>query len=36
MVSIMAVTDKQYGEIVNFWGKKQKPSPEVPLQLELF
>lgn len=36
MVSIMAVTDKQYGEIVNFWGKKQKTSKEVPLQLELF
>ena len=36
LVSIMAVTDKQYGEIVNLWGKKQKISNATPLQLELF
>lgn len=36
MVSIMSVTDKQYGEIVNFWGSKRAPLPETPLQLELF
>ena len=36
MVSIMAVTDKQYGDIINLWGKKQKPLKEAPLQLELF
>ena len=36
MVSIMAVTDKQYGEIINYWGQKQKIQPEVPHQLELF
>jgi CRISPR-associated protein Cas2 len=35
-VSIMAVTDKQYGEILNFWGKKDKALPEGPKQLELF
>ncbi len=36
MVSIMAVTDKQYGDIINLWGRKQKASKEAPLQLELF
>lgn len=36
MVSILSVTDKQYSEIVNFWGKSVKASQETPLQLELF
>lgn len=36
MVSILSVTDKQYGDIVNIWGKKKKKIPTVPLQLELF
>lgn len=37
MVSILSVTDKQYGDIVNFWGKeKEKKVPTDPLQLELF
>lgn len=35
-VSILQVTDKQYGAIVNFWGKKTSPLPEGPHQLELF
>ncbi|RQV92795.1 CRISPR-associated endonuclease Cas2 [bacterium] len=35
-VSILAVTDKQYGNITNFWGKKSKPLPEGPRQLEMF
>ncbi len=35
-VSIMMITDKQYGDIFNFWGKKAKPLPETPRQLELF
>ncbi len=43
-VSILAVTDKQYGEIYNFWGasrtmkKGQNPknAPKGPIQLELF
>lgn len=35
-VSILKVTDKQYGEIVNFWGRKSEPLPEGPKQLELF
>lgn len=35
-VSILQVTDKQYGDIVNFWGKRSNPLPEGPKQLELF
>ncbi|MBI9069018.1 MAG: CRISPR-associated endonuclease Cas2 [Salinivirgaceae bacterium] len=35
-VSILAVTDKQYGQILNFWGKTEKSLPEGPKQLELF
>ncbi len=35
-VSILAVTDKQYGAIVNFWGKKTQPLPATPQQLEFF
>ena len=37
MVSILSVTDKQYGDIINFWGKeKKKKIVSEPLQLELF
>ena len=37
MVSILCVTDKQYGDIVNFWGKeKTKKMHTNPLQLEFF
>ena len=35
-VSILEVTDKQYGNICNFWGYKSKPLPEGPKQLEMF
>ncbi len=35
-ISIMTITDKQYGNIINFWGTKQNPLPETPKQLELF
>ncbi len=35
-VSILQVTDKQYGNIINFWGIKSTPLPEGPKQLELF
>lgn len=35
-VSILEVTDKQYGNIYNFWGSKSKPLPEGPKQLEMF
>ena len=35
-VSILSVTDKQYGDIVNFWGKGiQKKAPTEPIQLEI-
>ncbi len=35
-VSIVQITDKQYGEIVNFWGAKTEPLESPPNQLELF
>ncbi len=35
-VSILPVTDKQYANIVNFWGKKEQPKEKAPLQLEIF
>ncbi len=35
-VSILSVTDKQYGNIINYWGAKEKPVAQVPKQLELF
>jgi len=35
-VSILMITDKQYGEMFNFWGKKSSPMPDSPRQLELF
>lgn len=36
IVSVLSVTDKQYGSIANYLGKKQKPSELSPMQLELF
>lgn len=35
-VSILSVTDKQYGNIFNIWGMKSKPLKEGPKQLEMF
>lgn len=35
-VSILMITDKQYGDIYNFWGAKSKPLGPIPKQLELF
>jgi len=35
-ISILTITDKQYGKIDNFWGSKSDPLPEAPKQLELF
>ncbi len=35
-VSILRVTDKQYGDIINYWGLKEQPKPDIPQQLELF
>ena len=35
-ISILCITDKQYGKILNFWGTKAEPLPKSPIQLELF
>lgn len=34
--SILSVTDKQYGEIQNFWGRSERAKPSTPQQLEFF
>ncbi len=35
-VSILCVTDKQYSDILNFWGKIERSNPAAPQQLEIF
>ncbi len=35
-VSIVRITDKQYSDIINFWGKKIAELSASPQQLELF
>lgn len=35
-VSILLITDKQYGSILNFWGSKTTPLTPGPKQLEIF
>lgn len=35
-VSILRITDKQYGNIMNFWGREEVPKDPQPAQLELF
>lgn len=35
-VSIITITDKQYSQIVNIWGKKEERLPPPPQQLEFF
>jgi len=35
-VSILRVTDKQFGRMKNFWGKQIEDPKPPPLQLELF
>lgn len=35
-VSILRITDKQFGNIMNFWGKVEVPKEPSPAQLELF
>jgi CRISPR-associated protein Cas2 len=35
-VSIMTITDKQFGNIINFWGKNTMPTQSAPPQIELF
>jgi CRISPR-associated protein Cas2 len=35
-VSILSITDKQFGNIINYWGASTKAMPDTPKQLELF
>lgn len=35
-VSILKITDKQFGDIANFWGAKEQPPSPTPTQMELF
>ena len=35
-ISIIMITDKQYGNIINYWGITTKPLADQPKQLELF
>lgn len=35
-ITITSITDKQYGSMINFWGKIPEPLPSPPQQLELF
>lgn len=35
-VSVLRITDKQFGNIQNFWGKVEVPKAPQPTQLELF
>ncbi len=36
MVSILTVTGKQFGNILNFYGKVEKEKIDTPQQLEFF
>ncbi len=35
-VSVLRITDKQFGNIQNFWGRAEVPKEPQPTQLELF
>ena len=35
-IGILTITDKQFGMIELFYGKKEKATPDTPQQLELF
>jgi CRISPR-associated protein Cas2 len=35
-VSILSITDKQYGDIINYWGKIERAKLQTPQQLEFF
>jgi CRISPR-associated protein Cas2 len=35
-VSLLRITDKQFGNIINFWGRAEVPKEPQPTQLELF
>ena len=36
LTSILSITDKQFGEIHNFWGKVERAKLSTPQQLEIF
>ena len=36
LVSALQVTDRQFGNTINFVGRRSTPPPETPLQLEFF
>ncbi len=36
LISILSITDKQFGEIQNFWGKVEHYKMTTPQQLEFF
>ena len=36
IITALQVTDKQFGNTVNFVGKRTQPPPEKPMQLEFF
>lgn len=35
-VSVVRITDKQFGNIMNYWGQAPLPKVPMPVQLELF
>ena len=35
-VSILKITDKQHGDIINIWGAKENPLAPGPTQIEMF
>lgn len=35
-ITIVRITDKQYGDIINYWGSNSQPLESAPNQLELF
>ena len=35
-VSILRITDKQYGKIISYWGEEYSPPPQTVNQLEIF
>lgn len=36
LISVLKVTDKQFGDTIRFVGRKSQPPPAQPMQLELF
>ena len=35
-VSLMQITDRQFGNMINIWGLRDKPPPDSPAQLSFF